>query len=218
MRSSDAATIASVPTYCACRSRSITCDVIGRGLQAQLLADFLLDFRAQMRAGPHRAGNFSHRHLPRRHLKTRRVAAVFGVPVGDLQAEGDRLGVNSVRAADFGSVLEFPGAAFEHVAQLLDSLLDQLRSVANQQRLRGVHHVVGGKPVVQPARRFGIAHGFLHRHGEGDHVVADLGLDLVDAGHIDAGALAEASRPPRAAPSPASASVSVAASSTSSHL
>ena len=54
--------------------------------------------------------------------KPRGVAAIFGVPVRDFQAEGDRLGVNAVRAADFRRVLEFPGALFEHFAEARDAL------------------------------------------------------------------------------------------------
>ena len=65
------------------------------------------------------------------------------------------------------------------------------RGFANEQRLRRVHHVIGSEAVVQPARRFGIAHRFLDGDGERDHVVADLGFDFVDARHIDARAFAQ---------------------------
>ena len=47
---------------------------------------------------------------------------------------------------------------------------------------------------MQPARRFGIAHGFLHGDGEGDHVVPDFRFDLVDARHVHARALAQFAR------------------------
>ena len=118
---------------------------------------FCFDFRAEVRAGSHGAGNFSDGDLLRGHLKAREVAAIFRVPVGDLQAEGDRFGVNAVGAADFRRVFEFPGASFEHIAELLERFFDQLRSFADQQRLRGVHHVIGREAVMQPARGFGIA-------------------------------------------------------------
>ena len=129
--------------------------------------------------------------LLRGFLEASGVAAVFRVPVGDFQAEGDGLGVHAVRAADFGRVLEFPGALFENFAEARDAFFDQTRSFADQEGLRGVHHVIGGEAVVQPARRFGIADRFLHDDGEGDHVMAYFGFDFVDAGDIDAGALAQ---------------------------
>ncbi len=139
-----------------------------------------------MRASAHRTGNFPDRHLFRGRLKAFRIAAIFRVPVGDFQPEGDGLGVDAVRAPDFGRVFEFPGALFEDFAEARDVLLDQLRCLAYLQRLRRVHHVVGGKAVMQPAGRLGIADRLLHGDGEGDHVMAHFGFDLVDACHVDA--------------------------------
>ena len=127
-----------------------------RGGEAEALADFLFDLRTKMRAGADRAGNFTDGDLLRGDLKAREVAAIFGVPIGDLQAEGDGLGVNAVRAADFRRVFEFPGAPLENFAERFDFFLDQVRGFADEQRLRGVHDVVGSEPVVQPARGFGI--------------------------------------------------------------
>ena len=73
----------------------------------------------------------------------------------------------------------------------VDIFFDQLRGFADEQRLRGVHHVIRGEAVVQPARRFGIADRFLHGDGEGDHVMADFGFDFVDARDVNAGAFAQ---------------------------
>ena len=61
------------------------------------------------------------------------------------------------RAADFGRVFEFPGAPLEDFAQRFDFFLDQMRRFADEQRLRGVHDVIGSEAVMQPARGFGIA-------------------------------------------------------------
>ena len=47
---------------------------------------------------------------------------------------------------------------------------------------------------MQPARRFGIAHRFLHHDGERDHVVPDFGFDLVDPRHVNARPLAQFAR------------------------
>src|SRR5579884_2708513 len=72
----------------------------GRGGETQALANFLLDIRPQMRASAYRAGNFADPHLARGSGKALRIAAIFRVPVGNLQAKGDWLGVDTVRAAD----------------------------------------------------------------------------------------------------------------------
>ena len=72
-------------------------------------------------------------------------------------------------------------------------MLDQARSFAKLQGLRGVHDVVRGQAVVQPARRVGIANRFADGHRERDHVVLHLGFELRDALHhagIDARLLA----------------------------
>src|SRR5271156_3024408 len=159
--------------------------------EAQALADLLFDFRTQMRAGTNGAGNFADGDLLRGDLKAREIAAIFRVPIGDLQPESNRLGVNTVGASNFWRVLKFPGAAVQNFAQRFDFFLDQLRRFADEQRLRGVHHVVGSEPIMQPARGLGIGDRFLHGDGEGDYVVANFGFNFVDARHVDAGALAQ---------------------------
>src|SRR5271170_1013541 len=127
-----------------------------RGSEAEALADFLFDFRTEMRAGADGAGNFPDRNLMRGDLKAREIAAIFSVPIGDFQPERYRLGVNTVGAANFWRVLESPGAALENFAQRFDLFLDQMRRFADEQRLRSIHHVIGSEAVMQPARGFGI--------------------------------------------------------------
>ena len=50
--------------------------------------------------------------------QAREVAPCFFVPDGELQSEGDRLGVDAVGAADLHGVAELEGAPLEDVAQL----------------------------------------------------------------------------------------------------
>ena len=66
-----------------------------------------------MGAIPNRAGNLADFELFRGGVKSFDVAANLGEPIRDLQAEGDRFGVNTVGAADLRGVFELPGAAFE---------------------------------------------------------------------------------------------------------
>ena len=89
-----------------------------RGREAQALRRFSARFpgRDACRCPPRR--KFFRRRFVAPRSKARGVAAIFRVPVGDFQAESDRLGVNAVRAADFRRVLEFPRALFENFAEL----------------------------------------------------------------------------------------------------
>ena len=63
------------------------------------------------------AGDFADLHLLGGCAEAGDVALIFGKPVGDLQAEGDGLGMDAVGAADLGSVLKFVGAVFENFAE-----------------------------------------------------------------------------------------------------
>src|SRR6202041_405499 len=160
-----------------------------RSREPQALANFLFDLRTKMVARAHRAGNFPYSQLLRGNLKAREITAIFRVPIGDFQAKSDRFSVDSVRAADLGRVFKFPGAPLEDFAQRFDFFLDQMRGFADEQGLRGVHHIIRSEAVVQPARSFRISHRFLHRDGEGDYVMANFGFDFVDARDIHTGAL-----------------------------
>ena len=66
------------------------------------------------------AGELPYAHVFGRGNKARDVALRFRIPVGDLETEGDGLGVNTVRAADHGRVFELPGALFEYIAEPLE--------------------------------------------------------------------------------------------------
>ena len=152
--SSVAAMIASVATYCAWRSRWITCEATGVAARPRRRQMASSTSRAQMRGVAHRAGNFADGHLPAPLRRKRSMLRRFSVvPVGDLEAKGDGLGMHAVGAADLRRVLKFARARSEHFAEAHQALLDDSRGVAQLQRLRGVHHVIRGQAVVQPARR-----------------------------------------------------------------
>ena len=112
------------------------------------------------------------------------VAPHFGVPVEQLEAEGRRLGVDAVGSPDRGSVLEFEGAPLEDREQAYSIAVgNDGRGRFDLQRLRGVDDIVRSEPVVQPAR-FG-ADLFGDRGGEGDDVVPDFGLDLLNSLNVN---------------------------------
>src|SRR5579859_6337901 len=84
--------------------------------------------------------------------EARNVALRLRIPVGQLESEGDGLGMDTVRASDHGSVFELPGAALQDFGEALEILRDDFRRLADQQGLRRVDYVVGGEPVVKPTR------------------------------------------------------------------
>src|SRR5581483_5967627 len=98
-----------------------------------------------------------------------------------------RLGVYAVGAADHGRVLELPRSALEDVGKPLQILRDDLRRLPDQQGLRSIHNIVRCEAVVKPA---GMRYDNLGDcGGESDDVVANLGLNLVDAFDAKVGSL-----------------------------
>src|SRR5260370_42403673 len=63
--------------------------------------------------------------------------------------------------------------------------MDNCGGFLELERLSGVDDVRGGEAVVEPAGGGGVGDVFGDGGGEGDDVVADLGLDLVDAGYAE---------------------------------
>ena len=149
------------------------------GFQSEARADFFFEFWREVGEDSDRAGEFSDAHVFGGGHEARDIALRLRIPVGEFESEGDGLGVDAVRASDHGRVFELPRAALENFGETLKILRDDLRGLADEQGLRGVDDVIGGESVVKPA---GVrANDFGDRGGEGDDVVADLGLDFVDA-------------------------------------
>src|SRR5581483_7830508 len=86
----------------------------GRWLEAECCANPFFVLRLEMTEGADRAGEFAHAHVFGSGFKACKVARHLGVPVQQLEAEGGGLGVNAVRAAYGGRVLEFECAALEN--------------------------------------------------------------------------------------------------------
>ena len=113
----------------------------------------------------------------RRH-QPRAVADELGVVAGQLQAEGGRLGVDAVAAADGERVLVLERALLQRRQHQVDVLEQQVGGPRQLHRERGVEDVRRGHALVQEARLRADDLGELGR--EGDHVVLGLALDLVD--------------------------------------
>ena len=138
----------------------------------------------QVTKGAHGAAELADTHVLGCRVETGQVALHLRVPIQQLQAKGRRFRMNSVGAADGGRVLELDGAALEHGEQGSEARLNQRGSLRNLQRLRRIHDVIGGEPIVQPAG-LGVESlsfkGLGDSCGESDHVVLHLRLDLLNA-------------------------------------
>ena len=89
--------------------------------QAELGGDMRFDLRVDVGEGADRAGDGAGGDLgPRRHQPLA-VAVEGGVVPGELQAEGGRLGMDAVAAADGGGVLVLQRAALQRRQQPVES-------------------------------------------------------------------------------------------------
>src|SRR6202790_3258012 len=98
--------------------------------------------------------------------------------------------MNAVRSADLWSIAELVGAHVEQLRKQKQSSFDDVGSIANLQRLRGVDDIVGSQTVMEPARGSWIADGFADVHGEGDDIMLHAGFEFVNARDIHFGARA----------------------------
>ena len=161
-------------------------DHLGRNrfdFQAEFLRDVRLDPRVDIGERADRAGERRGRDLlPRRDQPPAR-ARKLGIGRSELEAEGGRLGVDPVRAADGRRELVLTGAALERGEQRID-VSDQ--DVARPPELHGeagVEHVRAGHPLMHEA---GVgADEFGEVGEEGDHVVLGRPFDLVDPRDVE---------------------------------
>ena len=99
------------------------CD--GSRLETELLADALFVLRLEVSEGAHGARELADAHVLCSSGEARKVTLHFGIPVEQLEAEGRGLGMNAVRTADGGRVLEFEGPPLQDGKQRFNSLLNE---------------------------------------------------------------------------------------------
>ena len=109
------------------------------------------------------------------------------VPAGQLEAEGDGLGVDAVAAPDHGGAPVLQGPLLHRRQHPVDAAEQQRRGLGQLHRQGGVEHVGGGHALVEVARRRTAL--LLGPGEEGDDVVLDRLLDLLDARHVGGGQL-----------------------------
>jgi hypothetical protein len=144
----------------------------------------------EMGVGAHRAGELADAHRFAGRFQTGQGAPELVVHQGHLEAEGDGFRVDAVGAADHGGELVFAGLRGHRLAQQLHVRDQQVGRLHHLHGQRGVDDVGAGQALVDVAG--GGAHVFGHVGQEGDDVVVDLALDLVDALDLEFGALLDA--------------------------
>ena len=121
----------------------------GGGLQSQPLADALFMFRLQVAECADGSREFAHAHVFRSRVKAHQVALHLSEPVQQLETESCGFGMNAMRAADGGRVLEFEGAALEDRQERSQAVANEIRRRLYLQSLRGIDNVVRGEPIVR---------------------------------------------------------------------
>ena len=156
-------------------------DDLGRDrldLQPQLVGDVLFDIGIDVGEGADGAGNGAGGDLrPCRHQPLA-VAGEGGVVARQLEAEGRRLGMDAVAAADGRRVLVLDRAALQGGQQRVEIGQQQVGRLGHLDGQRRVEHVRRGHALVDEA---GVRTDIFGQVGqEGDDVVLGLALDLID--------------------------------------
>ncbi len=149
------------------------------------LGHVFLDARIDAGEGADGAGNGAGGDLEAGHGQAFLGPLELGVEAGQLEAEGGRLGVDAVAAADGrrGLVLERP--ALQGGQHQVDVFQQQVGRAAQLHRQGGVVDVRRGHALVQEPRLRPDDLGDVGQ--EGDDVVLGLALDLVDALDVEDG-------------------------------
>ena len=123
----------------------------GRWLEAQRLARDALDIRRRGRVGPDRTRELAHAHSGECVVEPATVALELERPAQQLETEGRRLGMDSVRPADRDRVAVLLRAGDDRLERAVDPIADQRSRVLHRERESGVEHVRRGEAVVEPA-------------------------------------------------------------------
>ena len=139
----------------------------------------LLHARVDVGEGADRAGDGAGGDLLARRDEPRAAARELGIGLRQLEAEGGRLGMDAVGAADGGRHLVLEGAALQRGEQRVDVGEQEVGGARELHGEAGVEHVRRGHALVDEARVRADELGEMRE--EGDDVVLHLALDLVDA-------------------------------------
>ena len=173
----------------ACRSRWMTCVESAAGARPSRLQTAASTRGIEVGMGADGAGELADPDALAHLEEPLDGAAEFVIHQGQLQAEGDRLRMDAVAAADHRDVLEFAGPPGDGRAQMVQVVQDDGAGLVELDGERGVEHVGRGQPLVNPARRGPDGSGDIFQ--EGDDVVIGPLLDLGDLRDGKPGLLAD---------------------------
>jgi hypothetical protein len=133
-----------------------------------------------------RPGNLPDRDGFARALETLLGAAKFVVHQGHLEAEGGRLSMNPVAAANHGRELMFARLRSNHLPKFLNIADQNVRRLHHLDRERGIDDVAAGEAEVKPATRLAVD-VFCDVGGERDNVVVQRALEFLAAVEAEGG-------------------------------
>src|SRR5207248_5903004 len=156
-------------------------------VEPELRRDVFLDPRIDVGEGADGAGYRAGRHFLARGEEASVVAGKLGVMPGELQSEGRRLGMDAVAAPYRRRQFVLEGAALQDREQSIDIGQQNVGGLRQLHRKASVEHIARGHSLMHEAR---LGADMLGEVGQkGDHVMAGLALDLVDALGLEAAAL-----------------------------
>ena len=150
----------------------------GRRPQAEPLANGFFHGGIEVGVGADRTAQLTHRDAFAGLAQAFLGAAELVVHQRELEAEGDRLGMDAVAAPDHRGVLERPRPFGHDRAQRRQVLQQEIAGRRHLHGQGGVEDVRGGQPLVNPPR--GRTDVGSHVFKERNHVVLRALLDLVD--------------------------------------
>ncbi len=139
--SSEAAATASAETNSACRSRCTTWVETGAGFNPSLRVTYSSTLGLACAKVPTDARHLAHRHRLQRRAQHSLAPAQLVVPDGELEPEGDRLGVDAVGAADHHRVLVLQRPRLDHRAQVRHAFEQQFARLLDLAGQGGVQQV-----------------------------------------------------------------------------
>src|SRR5581483_5958913 len=84
-------------------------------LQAQPRTHLLLEFWGKVRENADRSREFSDPHIFGGSRESCNIALRFRIPVGNLESQGNRLGMDAMRPTDHWRIFEFPCSPLKNI-------------------------------------------------------------------------------------------------------
>jgi len=123
---------------------TVPLDDLGRhrgGLEAEPDAYIFLDEGIDEGKRPYGPGDLAHANRRARPLEALPVSLHLPVPVGELESEGNRFGVDTMGTADHDGILVVMGAPFEDLEQFIQIGQEDVGGLLEQAGQGGIKYV-----------------------------------------------------------------------------